>query len=62
MSMASSVALLGVIQWHTVMLTAAGALGAYWFDDLVDLDLAEATAAWRGHLPDLLAGLTPVTN
>jgi len=37
MSMASSVALLGVIQWHTVMLTAAGALGAYWFDDLVDL-------------------------
>jgi hypothetical protein len=31
-------------------------------DDLVDLDLAEATAAWRGHLPDLLDGLAPVTN
>jgi phosphoribosylformylglycinamidine synthase subunit PurL len=31
-------------------------------DDLVDLDLAEATAAWRGRLPDLLDDLAPVTN
>jgi hypothetical protein len=31
-------------------------------DDLVDLDLAGATAAWRGRLPDLLDVLAPVTN
>ena len=31
-------------------------------DDLVDLDLAEAAAAWRGRLPDLLDDLAPVTN
>ena len=31
-------------------------------DDLVDLDLAEATGAWRGRLPDLLDDLAPVTN
>jgi phosphoribosylformylglycinamidine (FGAM) synthase-like enzyme len=31
-------------------------------DDLVDLDLAEATATWRGRLPDLLDDLAPVTN
>ncbi len=30
--------------------------------DLVDLDLAEAAAAWRGRLPDLLDDLAPVTN
>ena len=31
-------------------------------DDLVDLDLDEATAVWRGRLPDLLDDLAPVTN
>jgi phosphoribosylformylglycinamidine synthase len=31
-------------------------------DDLVDLDLAGAAAAWRGRLPDLLDDLAPVTN
>ena len=31
-------------------------------DDLVDLDLGEAAAAWRGRLPDLLDDLAPVTN
>jgi len=31
-------------------------------DDLVDLDLAVATGAWRGRLPDLLDDLAPVTN
>ena len=31
-------------------------------DGLVDLGLAEATAAWRGRLPDLLDDLAPVTN
>jgi phosphoribosylformylglycinamidine synthase len=31
-------------------------------DGLVDLDLADATAAWRGRLPDLLDDLAPVSN
>jgi len=31
-------------------------------DGLVDLDLAEATAAWRERLPSLLDELAPVTN
>jgi phosphoribosylformylglycinamidine synthase len=31
-------------------------------DDLVDLDLAEATESWRNRLPDLLDDLAPVTN
>ena len=31
-------------------------------DDLVDLELAGATASWRGRLPDLLDDLAPVTN
>ena len=31
-------------------------------DDLVDVDLAEATDAWRARLPDLLDDLAPVTN
>ncbi|HEY5097834.1 MAG TPA: phosphoribosylformylglycinamidine synthase subunit PurL, partial [Acidimicrobiales bacterium] len=31
-------------------------------EGLVDLDLAEATAAWRGRLPSLLDGLAPATN
>ena len=31
-------------------------------DDLVDLDLDGATAAWRARLPDLLDDLAPVTN
>jgi phosphoribosylformylglycinamidine synthase len=31
-------------------------------DDLVDLDLVTATAAWRGRLPGLLDDLAPVTN
>lgn len=31
-------------------------------EDLVDLDLAEAVRSWRGRLPDLLDGLTPVSN
>jgi len=31
-------------------------------DGLVDLDLAEATAVWRGRLPDLLDDVAPVTN
>ena len=31
-------------------------------DGLVDLDLAGATSAWRGRLPDLLDDLAPVTN
>ena len=31
-------------------------------EGLVDLDLAEATAAWRSRLPSLLDGLAPATN
>ena len=31
-------------------------------EGLVDLDLAEATSAWRSRLPSLLDGLAPVTN
>jgi phosphoribosylformylglycinamidine synthase len=31
-------------------------------DDLVDLDLADATAAWRGRLPGLLDEVAPVSN
>jgi phosphoribosylformylglycinamidine synthase len=31
-------------------------------DDLVDLGVGEATAVWRGRLPDLLDDLAPVTN
>ncbi len=31
-------------------------------DGLVDLDLAEATTAWRDRLPDLLDELAPVSN
>jgi hypothetical protein len=31
-------------------------------DGLVDLDLAEATSAWRDRLPALLDALAPVTN
>ena len=31
-------------------------------DDLVDVAVAEATAVWRGRLPDLLDDLAPVTN
>ncbi len=31
-------------------------------DGLVDLSVAEVTAAWRNRLPDLLEGVTPVAN
>jgi hypothetical protein len=31
-------------------------------DGLVDLDLAQATAAWRDRLPTLLDELAPITN
>ena len=31
-------------------------------EGLVDLELAEVTASWRGRLPMLLDGLAPVSN